>query len=217
VIELILTVNPSYFMSDTVEICEGESYIFFGKSLETEGIYLDTFPTINACDSVFELVLIVNPLPEIPIITKNENTLTSSVSDSYQWYHNGVPVPSATAQTYTYTQNGKYWVSVTNEFGCTSISEEMDVDDVGIAETHCNASLRVYPNPTTGQLIIDNGELTIENVEIENVEIYSVVGQKLLSIESLKSTETTIDVQHLANGMYFLKVGNQVVRFLKEQ
>jgi len=72
--------------------------------------------------------------------------------------------------------------------------------------------IRVYPNPTTGQLRITNYELR----ESTTIEIYNVVGQKLLSIESLKSTETTIDIQHLTNGMYFLKVGNQVVRFVKE-
>jgi len=88
---------------------------------------------------------------------------------------------------------------------------------VAIVETHCNMSLRVYPNPTNGQLTIslpnpsEGGAYTAENVEI-----YNVMGQKLLSIESLKSTETTIDVSHLANGMYFLKVGNQVVKFVKE-
>ena len=88
---------------------------------------------------------------------------------------------------------------------------------VGIVETNNYPSLRVYPNPTMGQLTIDNGQLTIGNIEI-----FNIVGQVVLSTEALRSLmtlesgEITIDVSHLANGMYFLKVGNQVVRFLKE-
>jgi len=86
-------------------------------------------------------------------------------------------------------------------------------DDVGIEQLRVTSyKLQVYPNPTNGQLRITNYELR----ESTTIEIYNVMGQKLLSIESLDSTETTIDVQHLANGMYFLKVGSQVVRFLKE-
>ena len=82
-----------------------------------------------------------------------------------------------------------------------------------------NGQLTVYPNPTSGQLKITNYETGFGVSQLREgsvIEIYNVVGQKLLSIESLKSTETTIDVQHLANGMYFLKIGNQVVRFVKE-
>ena len=54
---------------------------------------------------------------------------------------------------------------------------------------------------------------------IENVEIYDVVGQLLYQIN--KSTnnqinnEISIDVSHLASGMYFLKVDNKVVKIIK--
>jgi len=81
-----------------------------------------------------------------------------------------------------------------------------------------NGELKIYPNPTSGQLKITNYETGFgvsQLREITTIEIYNVVGQ-LLSIESLKSTEITIDVQHLTNGMYFLKVNNQVVKFVKE-
>jgi len=94
---------------------------------------------------------------------------------------------------------------------------QVDECDVGIVETDNYPSLRVYPNPTKGQLTIENGQLTIENVEI-----YNVVGQVVLSTEALrslmtlKSGESTIDVSSLANGMYYLKIDNKVVKFVKE-
>ena len=91
----------------------------------------------------------------------------------------------------------------TTEFICNN--------PVGIAETHCNASLqlRVYPNPTTGQLKITNYELR-ENTEYV---IYSIVGQVVL--EGVLQNNT-INVESLASGMYFLKVDGKTVRFVKE-
>ena len=214
VIELTLTVNPAAFMSDSVAICEGYFYDFHGKLLSLADTYYDTLQTIHNCDSVIELILTVNPLPEIPTITKTDNVLTSSTSDSYQWYYNGVSILAATFQNYIYTENGKYSVAVTNEFGCTAISTEMDVNDVGIVETHCNASLRVYPNPTNGQLTIAISDLRHETV---NVEIYDVVGQNVGTWRAASlQEEITIDISSLASGMYFLKVGNKTARFVKE-
>ena len=81
----------------------------------------------------------------------------------------------------------------------------------GIAVTESITTLRVYPNPTNRQLIIKNGQLTIENTEYQ---IFSVVGQVLL--QGQLGQEGQIDVSNLANGMYFLKIGNKTVRFLKD-
>ena len=61
----------------------------------------------------------------------------------------------------------------------------------------------VFPNPTTGELRIENGEL-----RIENVEIYDVYGRKLyLSTHPLVHSSTVnIDISHLQNGVYFVKI-----------
>jgi len=88
-------------------------------------------------------------------------------------------------------------------------------EGVGIDETALARSIRIYPNPTTGQLIIDNGQLTIDNVEV-----FDVYGRKLLSYPSLMSPETTINISHLSAGVYFLRIvteqGETVRRVLKE-
>jgi len=93
---------------------------------------------------------------------------------------------------------------------CSNVTSNLNNQDftatsVGIVETHCNASLRVYPNPVNGQLIIDN------------VEIYNVVGQKLNNYQlSIVNSQLIIDISHLATGMYFLRIGNKTARFVKE-
>jgi len=75
IIELTLIVDSAYFMPIAARICVGMSYDFFGKTLITGGVYLDTLQTVNGCDSVIELTLSVDSFLFIPI-TKNicENT-----------------------------------------------------------------------------------------------------------------------------------------------
>ena len=85
-------------------------------------------------------------------------------------------------------------------------------------------AINVYPNPTNYELRITNHELK----EGEVVEIYSVVGQVVYQINKstnqqqiTKSTNNQInniiiDVSGLASGMYYLKIGDKTVRFVKE-
>jgi len=86
------------------------------------------------------------------------------------------------------------------------------VHDVGIIETWQTAFIQVYPNPTTGKLRIDNGQLIIANVEI-----FDVYGRKL-SFHHLitSSSHHLINISHLPAGIYFLKINNQTVKVVNQ-
>ena len=75
-------------------------------------------------------------------------------------------------------------------------------ETVGV-EPFTNHKLRisVFPNPTTGELRITNHEL-----RIEGIEVFDMMGKKLLSQPSLLSPETTINISHLPNSIYFLQI-----------
>jgi len=63
-------------------------------------------------------------------------------------------------------------------------------------------SFSVYPNPTTGQLRIENGEL-----RMENVEIYDIMGRKQKIIINYQiSIVNSIDISHLSAGIYLVKI-----------
>jgi len=80
---------------------------------------------------------------------------------------------------------------------------------VNIAETHGRVAIQVYPNPTTGQLTIDNEQLTI-NI----VEVYDVCGRKVLvpPLTVLRSYDLTV----LHPGIYLLRVGNDWAKVVKQ-
>ena len=74
--------------------------------------------------------------------------------------------------------------------------------NVGINTYNINNQITVYPNPTTGELRIENGEL-----RINNVEIYDVYGRKLnISQFSILNSQLKTDISHLPSGIYFLRI-----------
>lgn len=74
-------------------------------------------------------------------------------------------------------------------------------NDVGIEElTMENEKISIYPNPTNKQLTFDNGECIIESIEI-----IDITGKKLSTFNTQHST-VELDISHLANGIYLVKV-----------
>ena len=84
--------------------------------------------------------------------------------------------------------------------------------EVGIVEANgIRPNIKVYPNPTNGELRIENGEFS----SIENGEIYDVLGRRQKA-ESRKGENTVIiDISHLASGVYYLKIDNKTVKVIK--
>jgi hypothetical protein len=71
----------------------------------------------------------------------------------------------------------------------------------GISETQAEW-VQIYPNPTTGGLTITNYEL-----RITDVEVYDIYGRKTASNHLLiSSSNQQVDVSHLPNGLYFLRI-----------
>ena len=206
--------DPSTIYLPSASICQGESYTdanynFIG--LTQSGTYLDTLRNTNGCDSIIvQLILTVRPVPAKPTITQNGDTLTSSSPVGNQWYFNNTAISGETEQNYTYTQNGTYFVEVTNTYKCASKSDDKIITDVGIASI-TNHELRIYPNPTDGQLRITNYELRENTV----IELFDVYGRKHVSRFTFHNSHIEIDISHLASGMYFLKVNNKVVKVIK--
>jgi acid phosphatase type 7 len=72
---------------------------------------------------------------------------------------------------------------------------------------------QIYPNPTDGTIRIDFDENINQNDPLAKIEISDTMGRKIKE----QSTENAqVDVSNLPAGIYFLKVKNHIVRFLKK-
>ena len=87
--------------------------------------------------------------------------------------------------------------------------------------------ISIYPNPTTGQLRIDNGQLTIspaggglrgwKELTIVNVEVFDVYGRKISSHHLIiSSSHHQIDISDLAAGIYIIRIGDKIAKVVKQ-
>jgi len=68
-------------------------------------------------------------------------------------------------------------------------------------KTMTNGALQVYPNPTRGELTINNGQLTIKSVEI-----FDVYGRNVTPHTSYLTPLTSYNLTVFPSGVYFLKI-----------
>ena len=92
---IIVTVNPSILNNTTATICEGDQFIFGSQTLSTSGVYSANFTSASGCDSVVNLVLIVNPPVVVP------TSVQICPGDSYTFF--GSVLTSAGQYTYSDT------------------------------------------------------------------------------------------------------------------
>jgi len=73
---------------------------------------------------------------------------------------------------------------------------------VGINESDNIQNISIYPNPTTGELKIESGEL-----RVENIDIFDNYGRKQKIIINYQlSNVNSINISHLQAGIYFLAI-----------
>ncbi|NNF01188.1 MAG: T9SS type A sorting domain-containing protein, partial [Bacteroidia bacterium] len=79
--------------------------------------------------------------------------------------------------------------------------------------SHVKEEFIIFPNPATDQLIV-RGSINMEGAMLVN----NVLGENItkeLNIHRLSSSELTIDISSLSEGVYFLKIGGVTKTFLK--
>ena len=92
-------------------------------------------------------------------------------------------------------------------------------DEVGIVGANNYSPMRVYPNPTTGQLTIECRD-AINRVSTGEYTIYNIMGQVVMQgtlscRDVARNVSTTVDVESLAKGMYYLKIEGKTVKVIK--
>lgn len=143
IVQLVLTVNPSYsFVIDT-SLCDGESITFEGLTMTETGTYPFNLFTSLGCDSIITYELIVHPIPAAPSLSTNSplscpgdsyEVILSMVSDAtYAWTGPNNFISDA-ANIYFdagISDMGTYSVTVTLN-GCVSPSSDTELSITNI-------------------------------------------------------------------------------------
>ena len=149
-------------------------------------------------------------------VTGNESDDT--YIDNYGWLMVG---SAETAETLTVRVtslfNGNFWDEAT-----------VTVQHVGIhdVQTHGRASQHVYPNPTTGVFFVRHCGLDPQSPQNKGMlkqvqhdaalEIFDITGRIVHRVPCTVNREPfTVDITHLPNGIYFIKIDNETIKIVK--
>ncbi len=121
----------------------------------------------------------------------------------YQWYFNGEPIegdPNPWTLTKANLMPGEYTVKVTNPEPCSAISEPYVVIDTPTNEPS-GSSIRMYPNPTSGEVFIDSPDAGL----FESVKVFNMQG-KLIRKTDARNEKIRIDLSGESTGLYLFEI-----------
>lgn len=117
------------------------------------------------------------------LLTEHEATgETGSDSDG-----DGIPYVAGGTKPFVFADKGTMIISLTT----------------GIDDVEPNLNVSIFPNPVSNQL---NISLDAASETISEISIYNELGQKVIGLTNVKSSFTTIPVENLNKGVYFLRI-----------
>jgi hypothetical protein len=168
-------------------------------------------------------VITTNTLPNGTVETTYNQTLTATGDTPITWsvasgsLPTGLTLSTAGVISGTPTATGtfNFTVQATNSAGNATKALTIEIEDeVSISENE-TGEIRVYPNPTTGELRVTSYEL-----QVTNIEIYDVMGKKHSYGLTILPSYALLNISHLPAGIYFVKIcteaGEVVRKVVKE-
>ncbi|MEM9920858.1 MAG: hypothetical protein AAF990_22355 [Bacteroidota bacterium] len=177
-----------------VAICEGEGITIGAENYTQSGTYRQRLTASNGCDSLVELTLDVNPLPEPeiagPDVICNGASVSLSVGDyaSYEWS------TGADGRQLTVNRPGWYYVTVTDANGCTAVTGKR----MGAGSSPRRLDLFSRDPSSCGK---EDGSISILS-QLDPFENY------LYSIDGGQSWSNRSSFRNLAAGTYEVLISN---------
>ena len=221
---------------DPVKICQAESAILSVKASGGTGVYSYSWKPSTGLDNSLSATPVATPnttttytvevndgnvnssttvtltvlsRPEKPVISlaTDGKTLQSNALQGNQWYKETTLIQGATASTYTPTENGKYYVRVTDYSKCQSdLSDSFLFPPLGLTEDEQSPLLVYSPNPFSSTL---NISYTLRSSSPVSMSICDITGrciQQLVNNPLQMPSTYQIDAAlgTLQNGIYLL-------------
>ncbi len=197
-------------------VCDGGSIMVNGTTYDASNLTgTEVFTNVgpNMCDSIVTVTLTIEAAIDVTIDNTLMPTLTANQTGAtYQWVdcdNGNAPIAGAINQSYTATINGNYAVDVTVG-SCTETSACEAITGVGIRETAKDV-VSIYPNPTSGMLTIELGNIT----EAVTYTITTIEG-RVVTADKTANNKVVVDLTNESRGVYFLTVnGNNTTSTYK--
>ncbi len=201
IVNLHLTIIHSSAGSEVVETCFSYTTPDGGETFDESGTYTFVVPNAAGCDSVVNLDLLILG-PDNNITISDHSLFAHQDSAAYQWMDCilNTLIPDSVEQTFFFAGNGSYAVIVILN-GCVDTSACVEINLVSSNEPGSQSDIRLYPNPTQGDILIEWPTLR-ENVQMEITDVY---GRQLefITFQQVHSIPFTL---HFPQGIYLFHI-----------
>jgi len=220
---ILITVNPLPSVpiitaSGATSFCEGGNIVLSSSPASTylwnngektqnittskTGIYFVNVSDVNGCTSKsLNKSITVNPIPTIPIITRDTANYLVSSSLKNVWFKDGVAL-SDSSQRVKYNPPGLFSVKAFQN-GCISalsIPYYMVTDVINISK---DEFIKIAPNPFINQL---NFDFVVNGYQKLNMEVFDMAGGTKVSSKQNLTAGMPIYLGQLSAGTYLIKV-----------
>ncbi len=213
--------QPNIVVWGETEICEGDTVILDAGAGYSAYLWNDStrtrFDTVMTTGDYWVVVadekgfiglsdtisITVYPRPAKPeIVYLNDMLRCYTLYPHYQWYKDGIPIPGATNRGYVPTEPSKYYLVVSDDNGCSNVSNTIDMGAISVKEKTERSKVRIIPNPNSGIFSIE----IHSDISFNNIEIINIFGQTVYAEENISNGRISISMSEIDSGIYFIKL-----------
>ena len=205
------------FGSDNPQtICEGDSIVVGNSVYNTPGVYIDTFSSVNSCDSLVytdlqyypNSSLSISSLPSPAEICLGDTILleASQGFSEFYWIYSNAIIGQNQNILLSPTEDTWYVLKAIDQYGCV-VQEDIwvyvDTCFVGLEDPVIN-NISIYPNPSFGIFNMEFNKVFDNNLIIR---IVNSLGSVVISEELNEGQRTKeFNLSELSNGIYFIEL-----------
>lgn len=216
-----------------VSICEGQSFEWNGMSYSQSGLYEKILTSASGCDSLDRLNLLVEipanntvfyticegetlvfgdsvwSIPGNHLITLTDSLgcyvhyeVNLTVGENFEINIDSNYTAPIVIEGISHTDDFSITLALTSSLGCDSILIYHFHPLVGVEADFAPPQIALYPNPSNGHFYIEN-KMPNEPLELD---VLDGVGRQVFREKNKLQAQTEIDISHLPNGVYWLKI-----------
>jgi hypothetical protein len=170
-------------------------------TINSSGDYWISITDSNGCTASDTIKVTFNSNTNVPVLTRVGDSIASSLTGTHYWFIDNVATSDANANVIGINGRiGSFTAVHQDTNGCISDTSNSIVKTAGL-DRLTNSPLKVYPNPTNGQVTIDATALGI----IKSVTLYNSQGQLVENTHSINGSKAVLQWT-ARSGVYWVTV-----------
>jgi len=127
-------------------------------NVHDSGLYVFSVTDKYGCTGSDMIKVGVSPKVDTVLQVKGSELILAPGMKLYTWYRNYIFYYTTTSNSYQVSRKGNYYAILTNNDDCKAQTRSVNIDPSGINDRNVTGGFVIYPNPTTGKLMLESNE-----------------------------------------------------------